>query len=263
MVLLGGTCTLADSNMAESKTSYEYEPFDTIFLARREEIMRLVNVASFALRAMEGAARLNEVLKKSPEQISQVREIEKIALDQVQTDFPLIHSAATVLLWGALEAAVRDFLVRWLVRYPAARKAPDLARIRVQIGDYEILEGESRMRYLLTLLEREIGATLKPGAGRFDSLLKPFNIDPRLDDKLRRDLNEMAAVRNVIVHRAGIVDDRLLKLCPWLTYKLNDPVRVRRTDVIRYLDASSNYAASLIESAQHVSPNLAANDGAA
>jgi hypothetical protein len=245
-----------------AKTAYEYEPFETIFLARREEIMRLVNVASYALRAMEGAARLNEVLKKSSEQVNQVREIEKIALEEVDADFPLIHSAATVLLWGALEAAVRDFLVRWLVKYPDARKAPDLARIRVQVGDYEVLEGESRMRYLLNLLEREIGATLKPGAGRFDSLLKPFNIDPRLDDKLRRDLNEMAAVRNVIVHRAGIVDQRLLQLCPWLSYKLNDPIRVHRSDVIRYLESASNYAAALIESAQQICHDSGNNVGA-
>ncbi len=188
--------------MSEDTGEYEFEPFETIFLSRREEILRLVNVSSYALRSMEGSARLSSVLKYDAEQVERVREIETIALREVKLDFPLIHNAATVLLWGALEAAWRDFLVRWLARYPVALQVPDLKKIRVQVAEYESLEGEDRMRYLVGILEKELAASLRPGAGRFACLLKPFGITPKIKDAERRDLSEMAAIRNVIVHRA-------------------------------------------------------------
>jgi len=240
-------------NESEEITKYEFEPFEKIFLSRREEILRLVNVSSYALRSMEGAARLSKVLKHDAEHVERVREIETMALREVESDFPMIHNAATVLLWGALEATFRDFLVRWLARYPAARQVPELRKIRVQVAEYESLEDEDRMRYLVQILERELAASLKPGTRRFDCLLKPFGIIPKIGDAERRDLNEMAAIRNVIVHRASIADERLLELCPWLGLRQGEVVHVSRVSFFRFLGAASNYAAAIVSSAESVS----------
>ena len=112
------------------------------------------------------------------------------------------------------------------------------------------------MRYLVGILEKEFGASLRPGAGRFDCLLKPFGIAPKIEDAERRDLNEMAAIRNVIVHRASIVDGRLLELCPWLGLREGQLVHVTHDTFNRFLGAASNYAAAIIESAQDVSSEV-------
>lgn len=202
---------------------------------------------------MSGASRLSEVLKHPPEEVEKVREIESLALREVDSDFPLLHSAATVLLWGALEASFRDFLVRWLVRNSLALQAPDLRNVRVKVAEYEGLESEDRMRYLVGILERDLAASLKPGVGRFDCLLRPFGICPQITVDDRRDMNEMAAIRNVIVHRASIADGRLIELCPWLELEEGQEVHVGRTSLNRYMGCASRYAAGIIESARNVS----------
>ena len=106
------------------------------------------------------------------------------------------------------------------------------------------------MRYLVGILERERSATLQPGIGRFDCLLKPFGISPKSSDDIRRNLNEMAAIRNVIVHRASMADKRLLELCPWLEKEEGQTINVDRASLDRYVGSASDYAANIIDAAR-------------
>lgn len=252
----------ADESM-KSKTEYEYEPFELIFLRRREEILKLVGLTGYALRSMDGLSRLTQALKKPAEAVERAREIEELAHAEVMADLPLLHSAASVLMWGALESAFRDFLVRWLVAHPAHLTVAELNSVRVRVAEYESFSGEDRMRFLVGVLERDLGATLKPGSGRFACLLKPFGIVPSISDDIRRDLNELAAVRNVIVHRAGIADARLLELCPWLALQAGDPVTVGRPAFERYVRAASEYAAAIIDAGQIIAKSLPTREAAA
>lgn len=238
---------------SSQENGYEFEPFEHVFLRRREQIDKLVGVTGAALRSMNGAARLSEVLKKSAQHVESVRNVEEAALAEVQADMPLIHGAATVLIWGALEASVRDFVVRWLTRYPNARLSPDLKGIKVKVVEYEALGTEDRMRYLVGILERELGASLKPGIARFECLLNPFGIRVTMDAEDRRTLNELAAVRNVIVHRAGTADERLIELCPWLGLQAGQELKVGRDAFFRYRQATSEFVVALIQSATAVS----------
>lgn len=244
-----------------SDTEYEYEPFELIFLHRREEILRLVGLAGYALRSLEGSARLTEVLKKPADAVERAREMETSAQAEVKADLPLLHSAAAVLIWGALEAAFRDFLIRWLVSRPSSLAVAELSNIRVRIAEYESFSGEDRMRFLVGVLERELAATLKPGVGRFACLLKPFGIAPITSEEMRRDLSELAAVRNVIVHRAGVADARLIELCPWLRLERGHPVTVGRAALERYVVAASEYAAAIIEAARLVAKSAPGPSG--
>jgi hypothetical protein len=233
--------------------SYVCAPFESVFLRRRDQILELVNVTSYALQSMRGASRLLGVLKESPEQVASVKKIEEKALAEIYADMPLLHGSAVVLIWGALEASFRDFLIRWLERNPSARLAPDLKSIRVRLVEYESFSGEDRMRYLLGILERELAAALRPGIGRFECLLKPFGIDVVVADTVRRDLNELAAVRNVIVHRASVADSRFVELCPWLRLDVGDEVRVSSDTFVRYVKAASEYTACLITEVSRMS----------
>lgn len=232
------------------------QPFNLIFLRRREEILKLVGLSNYALQSMLGLERLVRVMKKPTDEIEHAREIETLAQEEVKADFPLLHSAAAVLIWGALEAAFRDFLVRWLVSHPSSLSIPEFKNIRVRVAEYESFEGEDRMRFLLGIIEREFAASLKPGVGRFECLLRPFGIVTTISEDVRRDLNELAAVRNVIVHRASIADARLIDLCPWLGLKRGELITIGRIAFDRYVRAASDYAAAIIEAAAHVSESI-------
>ena len=234
-------------------SEYEFEPFEHVFLRRREQIDNLIGLTSSALRHLNGVARLSEVLRRPAEHVELAREVEGAARSELESGMPLIHGSAAVLMWGALEASIRDFLVRWLTRYPSARQSPDLRSVKVRVVEYEGLSTEDRMRYLVGILERELGAPLKPGIARFECLLKPFDIHAGIDREDRRTLNELAAVRNVIVHRAGVADERLLELCPWLGLHVGQEVNVGRDTFVQYRRATSEFAVSVIQAARAVS----------
>lgn len=163
-----------------------------------------------------------------------------------------MHSAATVLLWGALETSIRDFAVRWIQHRPDARRTSAIARIKVEFGEYDALDEEGRIRYLVGILERDTGASLKPGVGRFGAILKPFGICPKCTADQRRILFELAAIRNVIVHRAGCADARFVELCPSLGYEVGNSVRVTSDAFSSYVSVTSEYVAQIVESAREV-----------
>ena len=66
--------------MSESENvEWELLPFENIFLERRDEILKLVGITSYALRSMGGTARLSEVLGHSEKKVKQAKELEEQA----------------------------------------------------------------------------------------------------------------------------------------------------------------------------------------
>jgi hypothetical protein len=98
-----------------------------------------------------------------------------LAQHEVENDFPLLHSQALVALWGQLEHMVRSFVVRWLEHLPSPFSSDPVAQVRVRIGEYDGLETEERLWYVVGLMERELGSALKQGVNRFESLLSGFS----------------------------------------------------------------------------------------
>lgn len=58
------------------------------------------------------------------------------------------------------------------------------------------------------------------GVARFETLLALVELSGAIDEEHRKGLFELQQVRNVIVHRAGIVDRRLREQCPGSTWSL-------------------------------------------
>ena len=64
---------------------------------------------------------------------------------------------------------------------------------------------------------------------------------------LRRDLLELSQIRNVLVHRAGIVDKRLAEACPWLKLQTGNRVQVTDEAYTRYSLAVPQYVRSVVK----------------
>ncbi len=223
----------------------------------------MIKVYGFALNNLKGAALLSEVLKHDPADVDKVRAIETDALAEVDQGYPLLHNAIVVLMWGALETSIRDFLVRWLIHIPTARHITEIAQLRVRIGEYDLLTLEERMRFVVGALERELGSALKPGVGRFTSLLKLFGLTPSLEEDSRRRLYEMASARNLITHHAGIVDARFLELCPSFGAELGKPIRITWDTLSGFVQAAGEFAAEVVLVARRVLGNNGETDSKA
>src|SRR5258706_102357 len=70
----------------ETETAYEFEPFELVFLHRRDEILELVALSRFTFQEIEGIEDLSKALRHSPETVSHFKKMENRARKEIQDD---------------------------------------------------------------------------------------------------------------------------------------------------------------------------------
>jgi hypothetical protein len=73
--------------------------------------------------------------------------------------------------------------------------------------------------------------------GSFEALLDFVDLCGPIAESVSRDLRELEQVRNVIVHRNGVVDRRLVEVAYVVAAEIGDHLRLTRDDDVRYLGA--------------------------
>jgi hypothetical protein len=167
----------------------------------------------------------------------------ELAQYEIDNGFPLLNAHALVGFWGALESLIEDVVVAFLVNEPKLLSGDRLARLRVPLADFESLTREERMRRVVTLLQREMGG-LAGGIAPFEQSLALVALSGEVPDDVRRTLWEAGNLRNVIVHRMSVADQRLIDACPWLGYTVGEKVVVK--DVFLYFRAMVDYNVILV-----------------
>jgi hypothetical protein len=160
---------------------------------------------------------------------------------QARDGFPMLFEQAMVSLWGALECLIRDFLVNWLANDSTAMHIDAVRNIKISLADYEGLSEEDRYYYIVEMLEQHIKAPLKQGVTRFENVLGIFDLSGPVDEEVRKTLFELCNVRNVLVHKRGIADKRLVDACPWLGLDLGDKVVVTDDMFVKYFGVVTKY----------------------
>ena len=195
-------------------------------------------------RVVETLIKFDEDVRKSLHEraLPDAKKTAALAEREIAEGFPLLHAQALVTLWTALEEFIRTFLARSLENKPELLDQPPLADLRVSVGEFQRVSGYDRYLYLVELLDRSLNAPMKKGVNRFEALLEPFGLSGALNEQHKRDLYELQQVRNLLVHRQGIVDRRFREGCPWLNVKEGDLFRISHQGFTRYVDAAFHYA---------------------
>jgi hypothetical protein len=204
-------------------------------------MMRAVPKAITALAATEPG------LENAERRMERAEKDKELAQREVDHDFPLLHEQATIALWSELEALVRSFLARLLASSPAAWQCDAVKKLRVKLGDYVDLEALDRCLWIVDLIDQELSGSLRSGVTRFENLLQPFQLSGPVEADCQKALFELSQVRNVLVHRSGIADRRLLDSCPWLDLKTGDQLRVTHGMWLKYDGAVGVYVLELIQ----------------
>jgi hypothetical protein len=160
--------------------------------------------------------------------------------------FPLLHAYTLVSAWGALEAGIEDMLVGILLNEQEVLASDELAKIKIPLGTFELLNKEERMRLLLAEIPRAQRAGLTQGIGAFENVLKVFSLDGPVEDGIKKDLWEFNHVRNVIVHRASRADSRLIQACPSMNLTVGDPIVLTHERYRDYIQAVAGYIQTIV-----------------
>jgi hypothetical protein len=236
-------CTVADGLPA-----YVADPL-LGFLDYWKESERLLHAAIQGIsmltampKAVEALAKAGRLGESDPysESLEKARAAADFAEKERARGFPLLHAHALVGAWGAFEAAVEDTVVGILVNEPAALGNEALARVRVPVAEFELLDKEDRMRLLLTEAQRS-RASGRGGVDVFESLLEFVGLSGSVEPAVKDTIWELHHVRNVIVHRGSRADRRLVRDCPWMGLKVGDKVIVTHEALGKYTKALCEY----------------------
>jgi hypothetical protein len=176
-------------------------------------------------------------------EVAQAQHNAAIAVAEAEAGHPLLHAQAVILLWGDLEALLSDFLASWLTNKPETRALDAVRNLKLGLGEYESLSGDDRAAYLLEKLQDRLGSKRAGGIERFELLFRLFGLTSQLDAQTVRDLLELSAVRNLLVHRRGVVDTnlRFKNQCSWGTHAIGSELVVSHDDCRCYFDAVDLY----------------------
>ncbi len=198
--------------------------------------------AVFAISKAEGTSG-SEAAKK---QFAMASASAELAQREISSDFALLYALASISLWGSLESMVHDLVRGWICNRPEILSKSPWSNLKVRIGEYEALDTEQRAYYLVEMIDQSVSGPLKHGVSRFEALLATIGLDGSVPDELRRNLFELQQVRNVLVHRRGIADQRLCKSCPWMKLKSGQPVSVGHKAYDNYVTSVLKYVMELI-----------------
>lgn len=174
--------------------------------------------------------------KQSPEyDLDHARRAADLAKREVELGFPFLYEQNLISLWGSLEALIKDVVANWLMNKPEYFGAPEIERLKVQLGAYMILSPLEQAEYVVRLLDLQEGGGLRRGVTRFECLLSPVGLSGPIEPQVGKAIFELEQIRHVLVHRRGRADRKLIEACPWLNLGIGDRVTVNEETSTRLL----------------------------
>ncbi len=230
------------------------------FLSQVERLEHVLHLSMQGISTLRGMPKVIEALAAyeagidNPKSNSKTRQISpeeanliaELAKHEVDSGFPLLHANAAVNLWSLLDALIHSYMCNWIATTPESLSRAPIDRLRIKIGEYEKLKGNDRVAYIVDLLEKELSAGLPYGAKRFEKMLAVCEMSGKVSASIRRDILELAQVRNVILHCNSVIDQQFVDSCPWVKLSSGDELVVTHRMFQRYSEAVHIYATELI-----------------
>lgn len=178
----------------------------------------------------------------------------ELSQTQAREGFSLVYEQATIGLVGALEVTISDFARLWLRDHPAARETEQVRQIVVPISEYENMSRDERAAYLRSELQVRLqssrsGVRAKPGIEPHQRLLGATGLQVPVEPAMTRDIMEMCACRNQLVHHGGKVDRAFIELCPWLQARLGRRIRLSSEQWDRFFNSTEDYVEAVFYAA--------------
>lgn len=225
------------------------------FLEEIGLLSQMVHLSSRGISMVRSAPDMVEALIKFKDlendegeikKLERARVEAKLAASEIRQKFPLLHSWAVVSAWALLEALSKNVVALWLKRKPSLRQIEEIQRLKIKLGEYENIPASERYLYIAELLESASSAGVQNGVSRFEALLKPIGLSGEVPKQLKIIVFEFGQVRNLIVHRSGVVDRSFLSSCPWIKVPVGRKFKISPERWHAYLSAIDSYVALLV-----------------
>lgn len=179
--------------------------------------------------------------------IERTKEIKNFASIQEREGFPYLYNLVSVRAWSILEAFVDDFFILYLSENFENLNNDTFTKIKGSLIDFVFMQRPEQVEYLFDLIKLEYKINTKIGINRFEGLLKLIKHDGEVNDIVAKHIYELSQIRNVIVHRNGRADYRLIDNCPWLNLSKGQQIKLDGLMFTRYLKSIYWYVLELFD----------------
>lgn len=163
--------------------------------------------------------------------LNQAKTYQSFAHREMPDGFPYLFSLVAIRMWSLMESAIDDLVVDVMRLCPKTREMPVIQKLKRPLVQFGSSSLDEQTEYLVSLLKEEVRASLQPGIGRFEAILKAVGLGGPVHDEVRRALLELSEIRHVLVHRRGKADAKLLERCPWLPFEVGATVKMREAEL--------------------------------
>jgi len=171
--------------------------------------------------------------------------LEQSAKDLIAADFEPINRHGLVGLWVAVEVTVEDTAVLILLKEPTTHSRLISAGVKLPNGlSNPLTESDARRIYRRLDTFSRKGVSVAEGYIRLLSILQ---ISLVLPADVVAVLSELNYVRNCLLHRVGIVDERAATEAPGLSLPLGASIKVPNARYLQYFDAATAFSLALLD----------------
>lgn len=220
---------------------------------RLTELLDLVHAAAHAMWIMpnmplvvqaehEREPPVNDESEKHREsELYDVIETAMKSIKLIETEFRLLYVLGSIWTWASLEALVEDLVLDALRHAKPEDLAPRLKGLKVTADVALADDPDGLLKAIYREWEMKQGKT--SGATQFEHVLALAGLDGGVPDTIGRSVFELGHVRNVVLHRGGMVDVAFVSACPWFDATLGAELRVTHHRFEEYAYAVLHYVA--------------------
>ena len=129
--------------------------------------------------------------------------------DQSARGFPFLYTFASAQLWAILEAYIQDFVLELLRDESSVRKTKGVLELEGPLMQFIAASPAEQAEILFAKLLQKRGQRFAyDGIGGFQLVLKEVGLGGPVHDAVRACLYELYHVRNLVLHRNGVVDKK-------------------------------------------------------
>lgn len=169
--------------------------------------------------------------------------LSKAAGELKQNDYHVINSHSLIGMWSAVEVAVEDTIVLILSKESSALKLLTNCGIKItKFGPGPVIYEDARK--LFKRIERKFREKLKVGES-YIKLFDLFGINVSCNRNVLAKMDEINSVRNCLMHRGGVIDDRAAKGVAALQPFIGKQMPITQARYHEYFDAISAFLVAL------------------
>jgi hypothetical protein len=176
----------------------------------------------------------------------------EFASKEIQQHFRTTSAHSAIAIWAGIETAIERMLLNHIQHLSSSKQTVAASVPTLKLEKlHTAVEADAR-----TLRRKWEAALDESGAlDRALKMLAVFDLKIEISEDSKQKLSEMAEIRNVLLHRGGIVDTWFVTKCSWLNLNAGDELIIDEAKLAKFNEAALEFARALADAVTK-SPHL-------